>query len=135
VHALPVNRIGLTCLSRMALLVLILAIVRVALMVQKTQYLQRVPDQVPPRKPIRLGTLRLVRREMGRVYRDARSGRIPTSEATRLTYILVALARTMEMENAMPIAAKTRTLSAGLPELDALLARTCAEMERRPEQA
>ena len=104
-------------------------------MLRKVQYLQLGPDRLPPEKPTRLGTMRLVRREMGRVYRDARSGRIPTSEATRLTYILVALARTMEMEKAMPVAAKTRTLSAGLPELDALLARTCAEMERRPEQA
>ena len=37
-----------------------------------------------------------VRDELARVYRAARSGKIETSEATRLTYILVSLSKIIE---------------------------------------
>ena len=44
-----------------------------------------------PRAPVAkidLHTLDDVRREMGKLYREARSGRIDTRDATRLAYIL-----------------------------------------------
>ena len=43
-----------------------------------------------PRLParLRLGTARDVRRELVRVYADARSGAIPTQAAARLCYVL-----------------------------------------------
>lgn len=46
----------------------------------------------PPRlvrtPPIKLDSLRNLRDELGRVYREARCGRIPTQDATRLAFIL-----------------------------------------------
>lgn len=46
----------------------------------------------PPRpgrtKPIKLDGLSAIRDEMGRVYREARAGKIDTADATKLTYML-----------------------------------------------
>ena len=48
------------------------------------------------RRSIRLKTLDDVRRQLARLYRDARSGIVPTQDATRLAYLLDRLARVME---------------------------------------
>lgn len=48
-----------------------------------------------PRK-IKLNTLEDVRREMAAVYREARGGRIDTSEAGRLAYILTNIGKLIE---------------------------------------
>ena len=53
-----------------------------------------------PRRPV-LRTLPDVRREMARVYRQMRHGRIDTQDATRMTYVLTQLAKliqTVELE-------------------------------------
>lgn len=44
----------------------------------------------------RLNSLAGVRLELTRVYRDARQGKIPTQEASRLTFILSVIARVIE---------------------------------------
>ncbi len=54
----------------------------------------REMDTTPPRTALR--KIEHVRDELARVYRHARTGKIKTSEATRLTYILVSLARIIE---------------------------------------
>jgi len=50
-----------------------------------------------PTPRINLSTAEDVRREMGRVYREARSKKLPTNEATRLTYILTQILRATEV--------------------------------------
>ena len=50
-----------------------------------------------PTPRINLATAEDIRREMGRVYREARSGKLPTSEATKLTYILTQILRATEI--------------------------------------
>ena len=50
------------------------------------------------RKRPHLTTFRDVRREMGRVYRDVRAGRLEPQAGTRLVFILQAIARTLELE-------------------------------------
>lgn len=44
-----------------------------------------------PEARLRLSNIRDCRRELAKVYADARRGVIPSSEATRLTYILIGL--------------------------------------------
>jgi len=44
----------------------------------------------------RLNTLQAVRRELSRVYREARTGKIDTADASRLGFLLVSLAKIME---------------------------------------
>jgi hypothetical protein len=46
----------------------------------------------------RLDSLRRVRLELSAVYRDARAGRIPSSEATRLAYVVRQIADLLEVE-------------------------------------
>ena len=48
----------------------------------------------PPK--IKLNTLEDLRRELARVYRDARAGTIDVSEAARLTYILTGVGKFIE---------------------------------------
>lgn len=48
-------------------------------------------DRKPPTPRLRLGSIREVRREMAKVYAEARAGDLPTSAATRLVYILNAI--------------------------------------------
>lgn len=55
------------------------------------QVLPAIPTPLPE-KYIRLGSIRQIRGELAAIYRLAKGGRIPTSEATRLTYILTQLA-------------------------------------------
>lgn len=54
-----------------------------------------VINPAPRRTPakINLSTLHDLRREMARVYRDARAGRIETQDASRLTYMLGELVK------------------------------------------
>lgn len=40
---------------------------------------------------LRLGNIKECRRELAKVYSEARQGAIPAQDATRLTYILIAL--------------------------------------------
>lgn len=57
------------------------------------EVLTRPPDNSPR---INLGTAEHIRQEMARVYRDARSGKIETSEAGKLAYILTAVLKAHE---------------------------------------
>jgi len=45
----------------------------------------------PGNSRLRLSSIKDVRREMSTVYREARQGRIPAQEATRLVYMLVSI--------------------------------------------
>jgi hypothetical protein len=49
-----------------------------------------------PHPRVRLDTLRRVRRELARVYVEARDGRRPVAEAARLSYMLATLGRLIE---------------------------------------
>jgi hypothetical protein len=54
-----------------------------------------------PRSRLRLGTVRECRRELAKLYIEARRGEIEPSDATRLAYLLTSLAnmiRDSEME-------------------------------------
>ena len=57
------------------------------------------PVPPPPASPLNLHDLPSVRREMAKVYRDARSGRIDTQDGTRLAYILTQIAKLHEIED------------------------------------
>lgn len=57
-------------------------------------------EKLPRIVPIKLSTLGEIRSELGRLYREARMGRIDTADASRLTYILGQL---REMHLAMEI--------------------------------
>lgn len=52
----------------------------------------------PPSRDRRLSlhSVVAVRRELARVYRDARAGRLPTADATRLGYLLDLMRRAIE---------------------------------------
>ena len=68
-----------------------------------------------PRGPV-LETLTDVRREMARVYRGMRHGRIDTQDATRMTYVLSQIAKiiqTAELE--ARVAAVERALGSRKP--------------------
>ena len=54
-----------------------------------------MPPPPPPRVG-RLDSLRGVRRELARLYTDARQGRIQTGDASRLAFILATLAKILE---------------------------------------
>ena len=59
-------------------------------------------DQSPtqpttPRTRISLRDVDAIRREMARVYRDARRGQLETSQAARLTYMLSEIRKTWEV--------------------------------------
>ena len=53
-----------------------------------------IPNPAP--RVGRLDTLQAVRRELSRVYRDARTGKIDTADASRLGFLLVSLAKIIE---------------------------------------
>lgn len=46
---------------------------------------------------INLSTSEDIRREMGRVYREARNRKLPANEATKLTYILMQMLKATEV--------------------------------------
>lgn len=50
-----------------------------------------------PTPRLNLSSVDDVRREMARVYRDARGGNLPSSEATRLVYILSQMLKAYEL--------------------------------------
>jgi len=52
----------------------------------------------PSASPINLHDIAAVRREMGKVYRDARAGKIDSQDGTRLVYILTQIAKLHEAE-------------------------------------
>ena len=86
-----------------------------------------VPDKPPPRpvvtplpSPRRRGpvleTLTDVRREMARVYRHMRHGRIDTQDATRMTYVLSQIAKIIQTaELDARVAAVERALGSRKP--------------------
>lgn len=53
---------------------------------------------MPGEYPIRLGTVDELRIELGRVYKDARTGRIDTQDATRLGYLLDLVRKMIETD-------------------------------------
>ena len=59
--------------------------------------------------PIKLNGLRSIRDEMGRIYREARSGKIETQDATRLMFMLDKL---REMAMAIEIEERLTRLEA-----------------------
>lgn len=61
------------------------------------QYIESTVVIDSPTPRINLSTAEDVRREMGRVYREARSRKLPTNEATKLTYILTQILRATEL--------------------------------------
>ncbi len=55
------------------------------------------PEPTPPRpKRVRLGTVREVRAELAKLYREARTGKIDAATATRLAYLLDLCSRMIE---------------------------------------
>lgn len=52
-------------------------------------------NPTPPK--INLSSCEDIRREMARVYREARSGKLPIGDATRLSYILVQIIKAHEL--------------------------------------
>jgi hypothetical protein len=51
-----------------------------------------------PTPRINLSSLEHIRLEMGRVYREARAGTLPTSEASRLNFMLMNISKALEAE-------------------------------------
>jgi len=87
-----------------------------------------VPLDNPPQRPVVtllpaprrrgpvLETLTDVRREMARVYRGMRHGRIDSQDATRMTYVLTQIARIIEAsELDARVAAVERALGSRKP--------------------
>ena len=52
-----------------------------------------------PTAPRRLATFAQIRKEMGKVYSDAREGVIPTGDASRLIYCLGQIGSVLESEH------------------------------------
>ena len=52
---------------------------------------------VIPTPTLKLATIDDVRREMAKVYRDARTGKADTSDASRLVYMLTSIAKMIEL--------------------------------------
>ena len=57
--------------------------------------------RVIPAHPLKLATVEDCRREMARVYRDARSGATDTQDASRLVYILTSIAKMLAIGGAI----------------------------------
>jgi hypothetical protein len=53
--------------------------------------------RVLPTPQLKLATIDDCRREMARVYRDARTGAVDTTEASRLVYMLTSIAKMIEI--------------------------------------
>ncbi len=52
---------------------------------------------VIPTPQLKLATIEDCRREMARVYRDARTGQADTADASRLVYMLTSIAKMIEI--------------------------------------
>jgi len=66
----------------------------------KTPALRAVPCEVldpTPRQKVRLHTIDDLRLEMARVYNDMRAGRLETSTATKLAFVLGQMVRVFEL--------------------------------------
>lgn len=50
-----------------------------------------------PTPQLKLATIEDCRREMARVYRDARTGKAETADASRLVYMLTSIAKMIEV--------------------------------------
>lgn len=50
-----------------------------------------------PTPQLKLATIEDCRREMARVYRDARAGQTDTADASRLVYMLTSIAKMIEL--------------------------------------
>ena len=53
--------------------------------------------RVIPTPQLKLATIEDCRREMARVYRDARTGMTDTANASRLVYMLISIAKMIEI--------------------------------------
>lgn len=53
----------------------------------------------PPPRVGRLDSLKSVRLELGRIYKDARQGRIETLDASRLAFVLMSLGKLIEQSD------------------------------------
>ncbi len=53
--------------------------------------------RVIPTPQLKLATIEDCRREMARVYRDARTGQTETADASRLVYMLTGIAKMIEI--------------------------------------
>ena len=81
---------------------------------QPTRVLALLPT--PHRRGPVLESLAEVRREMARVYRQMRHGRIDTQDATRMTYVLTQIAKIIQVyELDARIAAVERALGRRRP--------------------
>lgn len=61
----------------------------------RQEYLPANPPR-PRQRRIKLATLRDVQREMARVYRDMRNGRLDPSDGAKMTYTLATLGKMIE---------------------------------------
>lgn len=61
------------------------------------EYIPAEPPLVQ-RKPVKLATVRDCRRELAKVYNDARTGLVETQDASRLAFILGTITKTLELE-------------------------------------
>ncbi|HMW17743.1 MAG TPA: hypothetical protein PK981_04015 [Accumulibacter sp.] len=77
--------------------------------------------ETPPRlvrvRPVKLDGMRSIRDEMARVYREARSGKIETQDATRLVFMLDKL---REMTVAIEFEERITKLEVQEDEIDAI---------------
>ena len=66
-------------------------------MEEKLTMARTVPSTPSPPRVGRLDSLVRVRREMSRLYKEARQGQLPSTEATKLTFILQAIGKLLEI--------------------------------------
>ncbi|MGX2030908.1 MULTISPECIES: hypothetical protein [Methylocaldum] len=62
----------------------------------RQEYLPANPPRLRQRR-IKLATLRDVQREMARLYRDMRNGRLDPSDGAKMTYTLATLGKLIEV--------------------------------------
>lgn len=62
----------------------------------ETGAVETLPPQKGQRYRCKLDTMQDVRREMAKVYREARSGLLDTQDATKLTWVLQAVGKVIE---------------------------------------
>ena len=67
---------------------------------EKTWQLVESERKTEDRSPMRIDLYNLteIRREMGKVYRDMRTGKIPAQDGTRLAYVLDMIRKAYETE-------------------------------------
>jgi hypothetical protein len=61
----------------------------------------KTPTSTPPRERasrIRLGSIADCRREMGKLYREMRSGKLDTAKGCKLAYVLQSVGKLVEVE-------------------------------------